>query len=96
MNEMYPLAALLIHASNQEITKERIVSLLEFLGVEYQMKICEFFEMDALKMKDLLMSSGQGAGPAPAAQASASGSTEVKEEKQEVPEEEMEIDFGFF
>lgn len=96
INEIYPLAALFIHATNQEITKERIASVLRALGMESHPKICEFFEMDALKVKDLLMSSTQGA-PAPAGGAQAAPDASKDAEKKEEPEEEeIEIDFGMF
>lgn len=94
INELYPLAALFIHANNQEITKERIASVLSALGVESQMKICEFFEMDAIKMRDMLASSSQAA--APAAAAAPAGPAKTEEKKEEAAEEELEIDFGFF
>lgn len=97
INEMYPLAALFIHATNQEITKERMVAVLSALGVESQTKICEFFEMDAIKMKDLLASSAQG-GPAPSVQATqaAPAATDGKGAEAVADDEAPEIDFDFF
>ncbi|CAD25826.1 hypothetical protein [Encephalitozoon cuniculi GB-M1] len=95
MNDIYPLAALLIYATNQKVTKEKISSVFKFLGLESHPKICEFFEVDAVEIKKLLMSSTQeAAAPAgPQEPAEASGDAGKKEE---VEEEEIEIDFGMF
>lgn len=97
INEMYPLAALFIYANNQEVTKERMAAVLKALGIECQMKLCEFFEMDAIKIKELLTSGGQGSGPTNNAQAGASAAPVAEKKKEEpVVDEELEIDFGFF
>ncbi|KAH9411429.1 hypothetical protein HK407_05g09470 [Ordospora pajunii] len=99
ISELYPLAALFVHATNQEVTKERIASVMKALGVESNPKICEYFEMDALKIKELLMGGGSGAASMNVAGGQTAGSTAGAAEaakKEEAPEEDAEIDFSFF
>ncbi|TBU18833.1 hypothetical protein CWI42_050970 [Ordospora colligata] len=99
ISELYPLVALFVHATNQEVTKEKIASVMRALGVESNPKICEYFEMDALKINELLMGGGQGAAPMSVGGGQAAASTAgaaVAAKKEEVPEEDAEIDFSFF
>lgn len=95
INDMYPLAALLIYATNQQVTKEKIDSVFKFFGLESHPKISEFFEMDALEIKTLLMSSTQEAAAPVEAKASADVPGDAGK-KEEPEEEEVEIDFGMF
>lgn len=95
INDMYPLATLLIHATNQQVTKEKIDCVFKFFGLASHPKICELFEMDALEIKNLLMSSTQEAAAPMEGKGPSDAPGEAKKEE-EPEEEEIEIDFGMF
>ncbi|WEL39678.1 hypothetical protein PFJ87_10g01260 [Encephalitozoon hellem] len=95
INDMYPLATLLIYATNQQVTREKIDAVFKFFGLESHPKICEFFEMDALEIKNLLMSSTQESAAPMEGKGTSSAPEEAKKEE-EPEEEDIEIDFGMF
>ncbi|WUR04122.1 uncharacterized protein VNE69_07188 [Vairimorpha necatrix] len=82
--KLYPLASLFIYSNNQEVTKEKIASVLKELGVSPQLKLAEFFECDVAQMKNMLTSVSSSSG-------SSASSSNVKEAaKEEAPVEEEE------
>lgn len=95
--DAYPLSALFINACNLEVTKERIGSLFQVLGIPCQTKLAEMFELSPAKINDLV--STVSAAPAAAAPQPAEKAEEEKEAPKEAPKEEddeddEEIDFG--
>lgn len=97
ISSSYPLAALLIHATNQEVTKEKMQSVFETLGLEFSPKIASYFALSADKYASILSNVG-GSAAAPVASGAAAPAGQGKEAAKAVVEEsssEGAIDFGF-
>lgn len=90
--DLYALAALFIHANNMKVTKEGIEALFSLLNLEYSSKLAQMFELDLLKISDLLSSVGNSP-PSVSAPAPLQAET-VVDAKQEESEEDVELDFG--
>lgn len=95
----YPLSALFINSCNLDITKERMKSLFEFLGLKFQDKLAGMFEINSSEISRIALSASavpQSSVPASAAGGDAPLKEEAKEEKKEEEEEDQEIDFDIF
>jgi ribosomal protein L12E/L44/L45/RPP1/RPP2 len=96
INEVYALAALFIHANNQQVTPDKMQAVFEALGLEYQRKIFSLYMLDPIEIEKLLKSSTEGATPAAQKAEGAAKAEDKPEAKPAEPEEEVEIDFDFF
>lgn len=93
INSSYPLAALLIHATNQEVTKEKMEAVFKTLGLEFSGKTASFFVLSADKYSSMISNIG---GSAPAAPSSASANAEQSAAAPaQVEEEESSAEIGF-
>lgn len=91
INQTYSLAALLIHATKQEVTKDKIQSIFKTLGVEFSPKIASFFELSADKFSSIITNIGSSSA---APSASASCTAAAKEEEAPKEEESSSQDLG--
>lgn len=95
VNRSYSLAALLVHATKQEVTKEKIAAVLSALNVETSLKVASMFELPSQKYTDMLSNTGSAA-PATSAQPSAAGTAAqqvVEEEEKEESDSDNVIGF---
>jgi len=97
INSSYPLAALLIHATNQEVTKEKIQAVFKTLGLEFSGKTASYFALSADKYASMISNIGGGAPCAQAGGAAASGASSASapapKEEEESSSAEMAFDF---
>lgn len=89
INKSYPLAALLINATNQEVTKERIEAIFSTLNLEFSSKIASMFCLSAQKYRDIMSSIGSSSSAAPNVCGSSTAAATAEEE---APEEESSSD----
>lgn len=84
INSTYPLSALLIHATKQEVTKEKMQAVFDVLGVEFSSKLASYFTLSAEKYATMISNIGSSSAPAAAA------ATSEKKEEAAAPEEKSE------
>lgn len=94
INSLYPLSALLIHATQQEVTKEKMQAIFKTLGLEFSPKIASFFTLSADKLSSIISNVG-GSASAPAA-TTATGATSAKAEEAAPAKEESSSDDAAF
>ncbi|EJW05197.1 hypothetical protein EDEG_00729 [Edhazardia aedis USNM 41457] len=87
ISEAYPLAALFIHACDQEVTQDKIQSVFKSLGIEYLPKIGSLFCMDTETIGSMLNVSASPAGGASAAIAPQS----AQESKEDAPAKKEQL-----
>lgn len=96
INSAYPLSALLIHSSKQEVTKDKIQAIFKTLGLEFSPKIASFFELTSDKYVSMI--SNLGSSSAPVAGTATSSSKKEEEapaaaEKEESSDANLDFDF---
>ncbi|KAI4292628.1 large subunit ribosomal protein LP1 [Pancytospora philotis] len=91
LSKSYSLSALLIHASKQQVTADKIKAVFEALNLSYSPKIASMFELNSDRYDNMLTNTGAAAAPAPAAGAAAAAAPVEEAE----PEEESDnvLDF---
>lgn len=95
INSTYPLAALLIHASKSEVTKEKMHAIFTELGLEFSPKLASFFMLTSDKYASMISNLGSSSTTATAV-ASTSAKKEaapVVEEKEDSSDAELALDF---
>lgn len=95
LNQAYPLAALLIHATKQEVTKERIQAIFKTLELEYSPKVASFFELSADKLSSIISNIGGSAAPvaAPAADTKAAPAAKEAAKEESSSDADLAMDF---
>lgn len=87
INQTYSLAALLIHATKQEVTKDRINSVFKTLGLEFSPKIASLFELSADKFSNIISNIGSSSAAPSAGASSSNADAKEAEAAKEVEEE---------
>ncbi|KAM0680739.1 hypothetical protein GINT2_001012 [Glugoides intestinalis] len=94
INQAYPLAALLVHATKQEVTKERIQAIFKTLELEFSPKVASFFELSADKLSSIISNIGGSAAPAAASNTNAAtAAVKEVEPEEESSDAELAMDF---
>ena len=78
ITSLYPLSALLIHATKQEVTKEKIQAIFKTLNMEFSPKIASFFALSADKYSSIISNIG-GSSSAPVATTTSAASAKPVE-----------------
>jgi large subunit ribosomal protein LP1 len=94
INSSYPLVALLIHATKQEVTKEKMQAVFKTLGLDFSAKIASYFALPADKFSSIITNIGSS-GSAPASNAAAAES-KVEDVPEKEEEESSDSDAGAF
>lgn len=94
VEQAYPLAALLIHATKQEVTKEKMNAIFKTLGLEISPKLASFFELSPEKYSNILSNIG-GSSSVPSGQSAAAPGAAKQEAaaKEEESSQELDLDF---
>lgn len=95
INSAYPLSALLIHASKQEVTKEKIQAVFNTLGLEFSPKTASFFELSSDKYVSMISNLGSSSSAPVASAATTSKKEEAVPEAKEEESADEPLDFGF-
>ncbi|XP_077301522.1 uncharacterized protein LOC143922171 [Arctopsyche grandis] len=91
----YPLTALLIHSSKQEVTKEKMQAIFKTLDLEFSSKLASYFTLTADKYASMISSAGSSSAPV-SKNASSSDKKEedaAVEEKEPSSDAELDLDF---
>ncbi|ELA42771.1 uncharacterized protein VICG_00086 [Vittaforma corneae ATCC 50505] len=91
INSTYPLAALLIHATKQEVTKEKMQAVFKTLGLDFSPKMASYFMLSADKYSSIISNIG-GGSPAPSSNASVGSATTPAAETAPATEESSSDD----
>lgn len=86
LNKTYPLAALMIHATNQDVTVERLQAVFKILNVEFSSKIASMFCLSAEKYQGMLQFSSSDSNSA-SANTSSNAAPSAQAKQEEVVEE---------
>lgn len=86
LNNSYPLAALMIHAGNKEVTVEALEKVFKALNLEFSSKIASLFCLSAEKYNSMLISTSS----APSIAAGTTAATQAKVENLPEPAQESE------
>lgn len=89
----YSLAALLIHASKQEVTPEKIQAVFSALNIECSSKVASMFSLSAETYTNLI--NNIGAAAAPAASTGSAAAPAAAAEPEEKSEESSDAVMGF-
>jgi len=93
IEKSYPLAALLINATNQEVTPEKMSQVFKTLNIEFSSKKASMFCLSAEKYKELMSCTGSAAPAAAPSQSAAAAEPEPEEAKEESNSESIALDF---
>lgn len=89
----YPLSALLIHASKQEVTKEKMQAVFKSLGLEFSPKIASFFVLTADKYASMISNIGSSSAPVAASTSVKKEEVAAVEEKESSSDAQLDLDF---
>lgn len=96
IDNTYPLAALLIHASNQEVTAESMEKVFKVLSKNnFSSKLASMFCLSAEKYKELMLFTGSSVQSATGGETSQAAAEENVEEKAVEESSSEAVSFGF-